>query len=199
MSILGKKDKHLWPFPRIGYSGNISPTTHIVGFCGKIYPLVGFEEWSKETREYCYTIEQVDAYVKRKLQPAEWSIYDSARRFSSNRQSFLSFFAACEQLKDNYRKMFDDKRSPIFLASIDYEAKLEWNALLGRVHFQKVFPPFQAFQEIRMFMSNLAQPEKPIPQLSDADMAHSKGHGDRYSFRTAPGTKPGRKKRHVIP
>lgn len=52
--------------------------------------------------------------------------------------------------------------------------------------FMRVFDPYTAFQEVQMYMANMAMPDRPIPELSNDDLAHSKGHGDRYSFRRAP-------------
>jgi hypothetical protein len=46
----------------------------------------------------------------------------------------------------------------------------------------KLFEPYQAYQEISMFVNNLAIPEKPIPKMSDEDMASIKGF-DKFSFR----------------
>jgi hypothetical protein len=196
-----KSEKPLWTFPVLfdSYSSEIHVTTHIVGFCGNIYGVLALRQAGKST--FCVNLAQVDAYMAKTLDEEQHRRYRAGGRFNQSRSSFNVFFEACAQRKETFRHMFEEKRSPIFLAShgssLDrrYDTQIEWNALLGQVHFQKVFPPFQAFQEIRIFLSNMAQPEKPIPQLSDEDMAHSKGHGDRYSFRTAPGTKPGRKRK----
>ena len=60
------------------------------------------------------------------------------------------------------------------------------NAPLSDLDFAKVMPPYQAYQEIRMFLGNMAQPEKPIPQIDDETMVEIKGHGGKYSFRKPP-------------
>jgi len=49
----------------------------------------------------------------------------------------------------------------------------------------KIISPYQAFQEISMFIEMLGNPEKPIPQPSDDVMRDIKGF-DKWSFRKEP-------------
>ena len=42
--------------------------------------------------------------------------------------------------------------------------------------------PYQAFQEINMWMSNQAMPEKVIPEIDNKTMIEIKGF-DKFSFR----------------
>jgi hypothetical protein len=84
--------------------------------------------------------------------------------------------------------MFEEKRCPVFVAqaSSRYSSgTIEWNALLNQHDFMRVFDPYTAFQEIEMFMSNLAIPQKPMPVIPDELKAESKGF-DKWSFRKLP-------------
>ena len=44
---------------------------------------------------------------------------------------------------------------------------------------------FTAYQELQMYFGALAQPNKPIPNVSDKDMVSIKGF-DKWSFRKRP-------------
>ena len=44
---------------------------------------------------------------------------------------------------------------------------------------------YTAYQEIQMLLGNLAQPNKPIPEIPDKDMVSIKGF-DKWSFRKPP-------------
>ncbi len=56
------------------------------------------------------------------------------------------------------------------------------NGILSQFNFQKIFSPPQAYQEIQMFLANIATPMKPIPHVSDEDLIGAKGF-DKFSFR----------------
>jgi len=60
-----------------------------------------------------------------------------------------------------------------------------YNSRLKELDFAKIFNPIKAYQEITMFMNNLAVPIKPIPKISDVTMAEAKGF-NKYSFRKDP-------------
>lgn len=49
--------------------------------------------------------------------------------------------------------------------------------------FIQRMPPFQAYQELQMWLANKASPEKEIPAISDEIMLQAKGFDKRYSFR----------------
>ena len=57
------------------------------------------------------------------------------------------------------------------------------NPCLRVYQFFKIMDAYTCFQEIAMFMSNMANPEKPIPQISNNDMIQAKGFDLKYSFR----------------
>lgn len=56
---------------------------------------------------------------------------------------------------------------------------------LKRLEFYRVEPAAQAYQSIRQWLSNLTNPEKPVPALDDVTLAESKGF-DKFSFRKEP-------------
>ena len=190
-----------WIFPSI-WGASLPPKCsafrqHVIGFCGNIYPALEFERGEQQT--FCYSAESVDAWFRENLSAAAFNEYMSARaprhyryRIGSTHAYVQRYFRQCEEEKGKFAQMFVDRGSPIFAAH--YEGRegepsrlsIEWNALLKPYEFFRKFDVHQTYQELRMYLSNLAMPEKPIPQLSNEDLAASKGHGDKYSFRRAP-------------
>ena len=95
-------------------------------------------------------------------------------------------------------KLFDDSRCPIFVVSNDHRIKdspndfwgqkqgIIYNPPLKHYNFAKVKDPFTTFQDIRMWLSNLAYPEPKMKEMTNEENAARLGHGDKYSFRTPP-------------
>jgi len=100
-----------------------------------------------------------------------------------------------EKQKEKHRELFEQERCPIFVAESHETDRITWKAVgtitfnpcLKDYDFMRVFDPYQAFQEISMFMGNLAEPRKPIPAIDDKTMAEIKGF-DKWSFRKPPKT-----------
>lgn len=78
--------------------------------------------------------------------------------------------------------MFD--LAPLF--SVHYhsynESLIILNCMLRNYEFYKVFDVQRTFQELQMWMSNIAKPIKPLPRIDDVTMAEAKGY-DKFSFR----------------
>lgn len=191
--------------------------SHHIGFCGKIYPVLEMipgkyaELNPKEIREHrrwCYSLEDVDAFVKSNfkdttdyfkkgyLRKSNWSSYD-------RRNAFESFF----QKNKEYEKSMEIKSAPlfenmrpIFVAVYEPEysiprsgqyrrqissGKVTYNCPLKQFEFYRIMPPFQAFQEISMWLSNQAVPFKPIPEMTNQIKIEARGF-DKFSFRKDP-------------
>lgn len=200
------------PFPRIYFYGFYRMTnahSFIVGFCGKIYPLVSLRNVTQSgaKRIRCFTLEEVDAYIDEHLKKKERDYYYGkiaphlAHRFfrtrthyDFRRDVFVKFFERCAEKQDAFAHMFEEKRCPVFFAGYDSDhrgdgdGQIEYNALLGPHEYYRVFDPYQAYQEINMFMSNLAVPEKQMPIIPDDMKIHSHGF-NQWSFRRPPGGK----------
>jgi len=56
---------------------------------------------------------------------------------------------------------------------------------LRELNFQRVLDPWAAWQELSMWVANLARPDRPMVQLSDQDVAKKHGY-DKWSFRRMP-------------
>lgn len=206
-----KEEMSEFPFPSIldwgRRGGKAAPIIrqYIVGFCGRIYPVLHLHQtsWNYATVEaVCHTLVEVDAFIeshyrdkeieeyKTKLKRRHWRM----RYWDSNltRTSFEKFFNKCEEQKDAFAQMFLDHQCPVFVAHCQrprwlgfkrwVEGEITWNGSLREHQFVRLFDPYTAFQEISMFMGNLAVPLKPIPEISDKTMAEAKGF-DKFSFR----------------
>lgn len=161
--------------------GLVRTNAHIymIGFCGKLYPLLIFyKSYNLETYKYC-CYEYDDAkeffekfYSRRDLAVARDRYYPVIQRFF-------------EEAKLVSPASFNFK-APIFVATYrTYGGEIKWNATLSQYEFYRVLPPYQAFQELEMYLCNLATPMKEIPKISDEILCEAKGF-DKYSFRKAP-------------
>jgi hypothetical protein len=168
---------------------------------------VSHAEWvSQGYRDYesiCHTLEEVDQFVEahfREKAVKEYKTILPKNRWRTSywdgnflRGSFKKFFEDCEKLKDSYKQRFTDAACPIFVAHYRHSYKdkklfdgtLTWNGSLKEHEFFRMFDPFTAFQEIAMFVSNLAVPLKPIPKVPDKVLAGAKGFNE-WSFRKPP-------------
>jgi len=169
----------------------------VVGFCGKIYPLIDLAFFPRAGGEavtcYCYSIEDVDAFAKKHLKARAYKAYlgDKARGFwrwsITRRDRIVKFFEDVKAKQDDYAHLFEEHLSPIFIAELHHTdgGVLDFNRLLGPFEFYRVFDAYAAYQELCMFMGNLAMPDKAMPVIDDVAKAQSKGF-DRYSFRADP-------------
>jgi len=182
----------------------------IVGFCGKIYPVLEVQPKWDQDPVYCYNVEQVDAIVEANFREKQITSYKwrwGSKRQARKRWKFYTdwpdrqrqqdvekFFNKCAKKQDAYQHLFIENRCPIFVAEYDGSTNMAitYNDELKSLGFVRMFDPYTAFQEIYMYVSNMATPEKPIPEVSDADMVIAKGF-DKWSFRKEPGKKRRRK------
>jgi hypothetical protein len=192
-----------FPFPNV--TGQVATgrmivdiTTHIVGFCGKIYPALELAFRDTDAKPvFCLNRAEVDSAMKELLSPARLAIYQGKDRsfprwqrygLMPTRSRYDHFFEECSQKQNDYGRYFQEKRCPVFVATVKStsSARIVYNSLLRPYEFYRVFEPYTAFQEIAMFLANMANPEKPMPVIPDELKAESKGF-DRWSFRRPPG------------
>lgn len=163
-------------------------TQYIIGFCGKIYPMLKLFNCSDKSRK-CFNMDEVDAFVEENLKSGEKKAYRGQAPWwscrSVRRSQFVRFFDDCKRQQDSYSNYFLEKLCPIFVARYSrwQESMITYNALLRPYDFVKVFDPYAAFQEIAMFLGNMAMPEKVMPIISDELKLRSKGFSDQ-SFRS---------------
>jgi hypothetical protein len=189
-----------FPFPRCSENGTLTLRTHIIGFCGKIYPCLGVSYWQNSEQGHieakCFKLEDVDRFVEKHFDEKQVEIYRGGskryrfayHRMTNSRTWLKHFFDDCAKKQNDFGKYFQEKRCPVFVANYhDYNnCQIVYNALLRPYEFYRVFDPPTAFQEISMFLGNMAQPGRPMKQLTNDEMIESKGFDLKFSFRKNP-------------
>lgn len=104
-----------------------------------------------------------------------------------HRSKFVAYFDRFQESIQQYHKDYFTYETPLFVAN-QHGYILTLNANLKNVDFFRVFDPFQAFQELSMYLGGLAVPQKTIPVLDDLTMRDIKGF-DKFSFRKDKSTK----------
>lgn len=186
----------------VGFCGKLYCGLLMYDTYEKIQDLEGFSFTRNGKRQFpkntklCWKIEDVDKvfenskykdhYYNGISKEHYWKI--SNFEAAHTRNNFQKFFTVNET-KANF-----DLSVPVFVVERPCELITEGfnikktnqatflNDCLKDIEFFKIMPVNQAFQEIEMFVNNIAKPEKPIPVPDDVTMAEIKGF-TKYSFR----------------
>lgn len=213
MNEVEYEDNALFPFPVCRSSvwfirSSLNVSECIVGFCGKIYPLLKVSQPESDQTRFCYSTADVDDFVEQFYSEQQVTNYHTKNprklkgdgRLFRARRFVEQFFAECEQQKNQHADLFAANKTPIFVATFRVKPRkprtpvekssIVFNARLAPYKFIKMFDPFMTYQEIAMYLGGvLAAPEKAIPKIDDRTMRDIKGF-DEWSFK-----KPPRKKR----
>ena len=164
--------------------------SYVVGFCGKIYPVLALTTMKSFDPVFCFNVEQVDKFIGANFHKKEIEDYHASKsrwsrrnRWSAEvtRKSFVKCFAEFVEKQDHYADFFEEKKCPIFIRD-NTRSTITFNGCLRELEFVRVIEPYTAFQELAMFWGGMAQPNRPIPEVTDKDMVTAKGF-DKYSFR----------------
>jgi hypothetical protein len=195
-----------WPFPKFHgqMPRGIGSWLHMIGFCGKIYPAIELQHMVgvRTVKAFCYSVPDIDKFFEAYARKPDLKVYhgEKANRsirspfgwfWISPRQDYVKFFEECKQHHEKHEEMFEEHRCPVFVASIvgrRSNTRIEWNATLRHYDFMRIFDPYGAYQEIAMYLGNMAMPEKEMPVIPDEVKAESKGF-NKWSFRRPPGGK----------
>jgi len=175
-----------------------------IGFCGKLYGMVKLEATIRHQKVSCiaYSLEDVDWFIKQNFSTSQFEGYTKKKYYYWDkncnwcnchaRSAFFTYFESIEKWKDSCKEVFEKYRAPalVFEEVEKFHPTLPFrryhlvvNPKLAAYGFQKIFPPYQAYQEVRMWLSNLTSPERPIPHISNKDMIEAKGFDLKSSFR----------------
>lgn len=107
------------PFPRLrlgyAYRSSAEPIIEqrIIGFCGKIYPLLILSKFGSEGKTCCYDLGDVDHYMELNFRLREVEKYRAKnRRFRwlrGLRFEVEAFFKECALVQGDFRSLFIDK------------------------------------------------------------------------------------------
>lgn len=188
-----------------------------VGFAGEVFPLIRatIDSCTDHRRKLCYSLEDLDAFVEANYR--EDAVASYRRPLKKSFRSGLSElwprehsrevvgrrWAELEAKRHAYAEEFVKARSPCFVAfhgfgwDVEHRYRLDrngskhvivWDACLREYEFYRVRDPNAAFQAVEQWLSNQANPNRPIPHVSDEDLAAAKGF-DEWSFRKPPSGK----------
>jgi len=92
--------------------------------------------------------------------------------------------------KKDVLELFYAYKTPQFVLYNRGEDNLKINGSLKDVQFYKVFDPYQALQEIEMYVTGvLGANNKPMIEISDEHKIVGHGFDPKYSFRKEPENK----------
>lgn len=172
----------------------------VIGFCGEIFPMVIITRYNKRFVSPSEEIEMNMIYdsdtLKNRIKDLgmvvenktgwKWSFGKDKTGMDSDIRSIKgieNFFN-----KKNWKFLenkFLEYKKPVFLYS-EYDG-LVLDPILKNYSFAKVKSPFEAFQDIYMYISGvLGVDQNPMVEISDKDKAIKKGHGGKYSFKKPP-------------
>ena len=187
-------------------------TKHIIGFCGKLYPVWGLSHSPKDLRGYpfgspakfedfAYEPEDVRQFcvkhreLKETLKTFNKKLKKQIYYWRSQKFRAESLVEATEILHKSTKldKLFWDYRIPCFVFSGSHrynygKSKFTFttNPNLAKYKFYKIKDTVTAYQDINQYISGiLGLNDKEIVHISDKDMKSQKGFYE-YSFKTLP-------------
>lgn len=173
--------------------------TVVIGFCGKTYGCIRVREsyaGSEQDFVGAYSVEDLDKLVDKFFDDSRKKDYHKnisrwvldmhdrhgIYNLDGSRPGYERFFQKAPNIP-SLHTYFEKYKTAIFADNFSTKC-LTINPVLKYYSFAKVFDPYQAFQELQMFVgSGIFNEDKPIPPMADEDWADIKGF-DKYSFRS---------------
>ncbi len=161
---------------------NLDFTTLLIGFCGKVYPCSTLRYYAcgdEQHDKYYYDVNLLLADAEEEADKKSWRDFckydrDKLVKWFNTEHKYPTLFKqpiwVCRG-----RKQWDE-------ANYRWLTEVAYNCTLKRYQFHKAVNPNQAWQELSMWLGNIAKPIPKIPHMTDEDMASIKGF-DKYSFR----------------
>lgn len=183
------------------------PSIFVIGFCGRLFPVMRTQlpmpfDYNGNPH-YIYHYTPASYYATKKYQnkyeeKREKELIDLAFELKS-----YSWIGAHTDYKPKLLKYFDMFNTPIFIAcqvsrqaGIGYIDKVDCAPRLMGWDFARIVPPYEAWRELNIYLSNKANPNPIIPAISNADMIVAKGFNHPDSFRNVKGESgPARKRK----
>lgn len=176
-------------------------TGHLLIFCGKFYPAVSF---LRRPDRLMYSLDEMKeearsiSHLKFYGEANPWELFTSDLYYGHERQRMAGALACIERFLDwkgkEHESLTDlhrDAGTPILYGNNDSRHGWRYyeNPELKKLGFQRIFPPFQAFQEIEMYVAGVMGGQAPpMVEVSNATRIAKQGF-DKWSFRTPPGQK----------
>ena len=174
--------------------------TAIIGICGRLYPMIMFNDSTNKNFVFYNTDNivrelsnpdnfhfKLDCIKKEDIQEALDKKSDSTYSWLSHDLTHDGWNKITSQFIDKtYDSVFIGLKVPVFKLELffnDRNFKLTLNNCLKDDQFQKLKTPVECFQEISMYLGNqLAVQADPNTKISDDVLRDKKGF-DKWSFR----------------
>lgn len=182
----------------------------VIGFCGKLYVTIGalnkIPSGAKDNNAitYCYSeqdftkfvtehydesiiekyhkrLKHNHSYFSKQYMENAFSVDQVVYRTTSIKELQKHFEVApifVIVTEDGWSRPYSIPRSNTF----DQVRHIIYNPRLSDFNFAKMMDPYTTYQELNIYLSNIAVPIKPIPHIDDVTMAEIKGF-DKTSFR----------------
>lgn len=154
----------------------------VIGFCGNLYPCFEMHKDYSSDPTYHYDRDAVLAMFSDVKSKHSYGV-------KSTQKALKEFFDKIDQYNQtNKWKTLPNPDCPIYVNYMDNmnDPRSKWilesNPFLKKYEFFRLFDVNTTYQKLNMFLSNVASPEKTIPDVSNADMISAKGF-DKFSFR----------------
>lgn len=201
--IKGKNHHSEMRFPYRGwhnYRNVLEYNTHPIGFCGKYYLLINVFDGLENLLLQTYDIKDIDKLVEDRCNKKDREFYLGIRpKWEKKRYNLFTRVDILDRIeKFNQEVIHSDSsfirnNTPVIINHASKSNKEEtefwittFDGCLADVSFYKVMEPWQAYQELSMYMAGpLCTKYKPIPEIDDKTMAEAKGF-DKWSFRSGP-------------
>lgn len=165
--------------------------TYLLGFCGKIYPIVGLKKLNRSIYEceydygdyeviekyYAYSFEEADKKDR------EWDEFCRGFSYSNDREKMeLKQFFIHWSFQDD--SIFLEYKTPVWIVKLDRNESFGFiNPKLKDYSFDRIKDPFTAFQEISMYLSNILVEQKEVAEIEDKFRIEQHGFDLKKSFR----------------
>lgn len=193
-------------------NGTLPLDAALIGFAGKVYPVLRHTKQAKPgpddnvntplevVRKHFYSYEEVVTWATPQLKKRD--LEDHYNPLRPEKGEVACFFNGhlpawhypygkeANHLKTAAAKYFETYNVPIFIIEPaksyqDGGDRITLNPRLKGWDFARIVPPYEAWRDLTVYWGSRAQPNKPIPEVSDADMLIAKGF-DKWSFRKPP-------------
>ena len=168
--------------------------TYVIGFCGKLYPIGLLNKDSKITLFHSFEAikkSYLEIYLNQKRNSKRvWRTYNN--QWTNRELNKLSDALKNKQLLELFQKY----KVPVFVIGsekhhsdplFENEERCVLNPRLTNFKFEKVIDPYQAFQELEMFISGvLGVGERSTIKISDKNKIIEHGFDYKWSFRKEP-------------
>lgn len=197
-----EKWEKAWPFDHM-FLNCESIRTAVIGFCGKVYPLVklwipsNYVPSQGLTYVCCYSADEVDDFVHKYYSQKLYEDFKDNKKsrywpvefpMSFSYKKFDDIFTKTLKTQNDFQHLFSKYSTAIFLAETPggfskNVREFIINPQLNNWQFYKVMDHYTAFTTLETYWQSQAQPIKPIPKVSDEDMIIAKGFDLKSSFR----------------